>query len=153
MLWKIKKKMDLFWKSSNSWIFHPFLTKNCWQLLPQIYILPFLWKSIFPTLDRSQTTCDSFDLRFCSQNPLALFVVQIHHGPLLCTWFPKKTDLNSPVAIIAISIWWQPQTSTLCQKNTRFFQWLAWLQRFFKLVRLAADIKCVENVPKDLIGV
>jgi hypothetical protein len=28
-----------------------------------------------------------------------------HHGPLLCTWFPKKTDLGGLVAITAISIW------------------------------------------------
>jgi hypothetical protein len=38
-------------------------------------------------------------------NPLALFTVQNHHGPLLCTWFPKKMDPGDLVAIIAISIW------------------------------------------------
>jgi hypothetical protein len=31
--------------------------------------------------------------------------IQNHHGPLLCTWCPKKIDPGDLVAIIAISIW------------------------------------------------
>jgi hypothetical protein len=30
---------------------------------------------------------------------------QIHHGPLLCTWCPKKMNPGDLVVIIAISIW------------------------------------------------
>jgi hypothetical protein len=35
-------------------------------------------------------------------NLLALFVVQLHHGHPLCTWFPKKMDRGGLVAIIAV---------------------------------------------------
>jgi hypothetical protein len=35
-------------------------------------------------------------------NPLALFVIQNSHGPLLCTWFPEKMDHGGLVAIIAV---------------------------------------------------
>jgi hypothetical protein len=38
-------------------------------------------------------------------NLLASFVVQIHRGPLLCTWFSKKMVLGGLVVITAVSIW------------------------------------------------
>jgi hypothetical protein len=37
-------------------------------------------------------------------NLLALFNIQIHHRPLLCTWRPKKMDPGDLVAI-TVSIW------------------------------------------------
>jgi hypothetical protein len=45
----------------------------------------------------------------------AFFAVQNHNGHLLCTWCPKKMDPGDLVAIIAISVWTQSLTSTLCQ--------------------------------------
>jgi hypothetical protein len=38
-------------------------------------------------------------------NPPALFVVQNHHGPLPCTWCPKKMDPGNLVTITVVSIW------------------------------------------------
>jgi hypothetical protein len=35
-------------------------------------------------------------------NPLAMSIIQNHHGPLLCAWSPKKMDHGGLVAIIAI---------------------------------------------------
>jgi hypothetical protein len=53
-------------------------------------------------------------------NPPALFAIQNHHGHPLSTWFPKKTDPGDLVAIIAVSIWRQLWTSTLCQTCKTF---------------------------------
>ncbi len=61
-------------------------------------------------------------------NLLVLFAVQNHHGPLLYTWYLKKMDPGDLVAIIAISIWWQPLT----KGHAGPFEWSAWFQRFFE---------------------
>jgi hypothetical protein len=75
-----------------------------------------VWLSIKSTLAATPQFSQSYaalirkNLRLPKQNSkgenlLALFIVQNHHGPLLCTWFPKKTDLGGLVAIIVVSIW------------------------------------------------
>ncbi len=38
---------------------------NCWLHMQQSGILPFLWRSRFSIVDRSQTACDHLVLRFC----------------------------------------------------------------------------------------
>jgi hypothetical protein len=45
---------------------------------------------------------ESAKAEFKGWNPLALFLVQNHHGPLLCTWCPKKMDHGGLVAITAV---------------------------------------------------
>ncbi len=152
MLWKIKKKMDLFWKSSNSWIFHPLLTENCWQLLPQIYIFAIFVKVHLSNFGQITNHLWQLWLSFLFTESAGI----IHHSkspwafPLHMV--PKKDRSCQPCGDYRhLNLVTTPDKYPL-PKNARPFQWLAWLQRFFKLVRLVADIKCVENVPKDLIG-
>jgi hypothetical protein len=83
-------------------------------------------------------------------NSPALFTIQNHHGPPLCTWFPKKMDPGNLVAIIAISIWCQPQTSRYPSTNMQdlsnglhgcnIFSKLDLVQGYHQIPVAAADI-------------
>jgi hypothetical protein len=64
-------------------------------------------------------------------NPSALFAVQNHHGPLLCTWCPKRWILATLWRLTPSQFGDNPG-QVLFAEHAGPFKWFAWLQRFFQ---------------------